>query len=499
MSVYKYINNTATAVSVSTYSIAAWGYLQVSSRIAVLEPYVNNPLTLLIDGVEFTNYVEATRDSTGNTLGLSISGKDIAQAKLTNEVGMKLMGLAAGTGAGDGNVWYYKSVAPGDYDAVQVVIEHGETSSTTTYTAIVASTETILQNTAINRWRPVVGGTERSALNAVDQYGWKTAKFAGASSIVPPAASGTAIYEIVSDWIPLASVTRTDGSSFPATMVRVSNVGGTISYIGSSNTLMDTPTAANGGFIMQVGWDGDATGLAVSDPANHNPSVDDRNAGSAVIGLRYRLRDPGISILTCGDSLTQNASVVADGLSSVGLRVAAAISNSGIPCGIINCGFSSQPMDVYATACASRIANWKPNMVVVQGFSPNGPGANYTTDAFMRYGIQEQSALVRSQISAAKLIGAATIITTGIPSSSTIIPTSTQDAYRLSYNTTLMSRRSSKDTVVVDFSTLVSNTATPARIATAYDYGDAVHVNELGVALQATTLLPVVKNLFGIV
>ncbi len=433
--------------------------------------------------------VQILRDALANNAGLP--GMPLV---LTNEIGMKLSGLSVSTGAGEGNTWVLKSVAPGDYDAIQLFIEHSETSATTTYRAIVASTETTSLATDSTIYHPVVGATEYNALDAVESYGWKTVTFAGATSILATAATAAAPSEIASDWIPLSSVPRADGGTYPAYMIRLSVLGGTSSF-GGSTANMNLATAANGGFIVQSYFATDATGLFVTAPGANSPYGEQSN-GCPTIGVRLRMRKDGISLYGVGDSLTQNG-LVADGMSAFGLRVAAAISALGLPCGWVNGGFASRDMTVLTAANVSRIAAWKPNAVVIQGFSPNGPGANYTTDAKMRYGVQQAAASVQSIVSASRAVGAKMFISTAVPSSSAVIPNASQDALRVAYNSTIMATKN-RDITPVDFSALVATAAAPARISATYDYGDAVHINELGIALQAATLLPKIKTAFGV-
>jgi len=411
---------------------------------------------------------------------------------LTNEIAVKPSGVSVTNNAGANNTWCLKLAAPGEFDAVRVIIYHGSTSATTVYKSIVAVTETASQASDVTRWRPVVGGTEYSALDGVEQYGWKSVTWAGASTITSAAGTASAPVINVSDWIPLSSVPRSDGGVFPLVMVRNFVSGGTSSFTSASSS-MATATPANGGFIMQAGWGAD-TGLYVTAPASNNPTGT-QNDNVPAIGIQFRCRRQGISLIGIGDSLTQNSVVVADGFSSFGLRAAAAISALGVPCGYVNNGEASQSMDIYATAGANAITKIGANAVMIQGFAPNGPGAPYSTDASMRYGIQQQAALVQSLVSAARTAKAAVFVATGVPCNSSNIPNASQDAYRTAYRDRILAM--GKDISPLNWDALVTDSASPARISATYQY-DTTHPNEAAVALQASQLVTALRARFGI-
>ena len=482
--------NAATLAAPTAQMLASYNTV-FALDVAPFTRYRSNGTYLVPEG-------QYSTDASGNITGLAGAGGRAAllrQFKLTNEIGMKPAGVTINHNAGAGNTWCMKMAAPGDFTAVRVVYYHGSTSGTTVVKAAVAATETALQDTDVNRWRPVVGGTEYSTLDATEQYGWKSVTWAAASSITPAAGTATAPTVVVSDWIPLRSVPRSDGSAFPLCHVRVNFTGGTSSYTGTDAS-MNTATAANGGFIFQCGWGADASGLYVTAPAANNPSGA-QNRNMPAIGLQFRTRKPGIAIIGVGDSLTQCGAVVADNFSSWGWRAAAAISALGIPCGFVNNGVASQDASVFEVAGENAISKWGCNVVTYQSFSPNGPGTPpFSTDATMRYAIQQQAALMEKMIAYSKSAGAIPIIASPLPGGN--ITNASQDAYRLSYNTEVLTFAS--DRVAMNWNTLFTDGASPARINSTYLYttdGLGVHVNEAGVAVQATLLQTALATFAG--
>lgn len=447
-------------------------------------------------------------DANGNLLGVTQGGGLPFPLKLTNEIGWRPMGLTNSEGSGGGRTWCYKTVCPdtAGFDAVRLTIRHAAASTDTNHKLIVAVTETAGQaattlSADINRWRPVVGATEYSTLNAQEQYGWKSVTWAGVDNKTPAGATTSAPVEYFSDWIPLSSVPRADGGTFPLVMVRdlVTGAGAASSFT-ADIALMNTVTAENGGMIVQAGWTANDFVTVIDNTNGHNP-IGALTTNAPVIGIQFRTRRPGISLLGVGDSLTQNAGVTAAVLTSFGLRISAAISALGIPCGYVNNGFATHSMTDFTATGLTAIAAWAPNAVICQGISPNGPvTGGYSTDAKMRYSVEQQGSMVQSQISAARAVGARVFLTTGIPMPSATLPNASQDAMRLALNARWLTKV--RDITPVDFDALVTDGATPARIKSAAAYeggaGNGLHVNETYVGLEAALLLPAVKQAFGI-
>ena len=414
--------------------------------------------------------------------------------KRSNVIGMKPTGTNVSGGSSAGRVWSLKIAAPAEYYSVRLFIYHHEASSTTSYTAICASTESALNTTAINLTRPIVNGAESNALDAVESYGWKTFKFAGISAITAPAGTAIAPSVLISDWLPLASVPRADGAAFPLALIRLSVLGGTSNFSSATNTGpgMEIPDASNGGLILQARWESDATGVTVSAPATNHLSAS--NAATPTIGIEFRCNKPGITIMGIGDSLTQQTTVSPSVYDTMGWRTAARISALGVPCGYVNHGMSGQASLAFTNAGLAAITNWLPNAVFVQGGSPND-GA-FSTDAFMRNGIQKMNSYAQGVLVAAAAENAVQMITTWLPCSSGIIPAESQDVMRRVNNTAIRALANNR-VFVLDWDALVSDGGAPARIAAQYQF-DATHPNATAIELQAQQLTDVVKRAFVI-
>lgn len=419
---------------------------------------------------------------------------------LRNIVGIKPIGIATNNNSALGRTWCAKYAAPGDFDAVRLVIYHGAAVSNTVYTAIIAATDEERADTINRATRPIVAGTEYNTLDpAAEQYGWRSVTWAAASSVTPAAGTATAPTASFSDWIPCSSIPRRDGARFPLILARVNvqgNVSSWLNQLTTAGTGMETATTQNGGFIVQARWEADASGLMVSAPAaNHLTGAAASNA--MTIGFQFRTRKKGITIVGIGDSLVQNAllAISEDGIASVGMRAAAAISALGVPCGYVNHGLASQAMEVFQPIGLTALTNWSANAALIESFSPNQNGGVYSSEAVARFELQRQRALVEQLISKCDDLNAMPFVTTGIPCAAGTIGTAAIDAWRLSHNT--MMRAKTDDTMVLDWDALLTDGASPARIQVALQ-NDTTHYNATGLQLLANQLTAKIRQAFGI-
>lgn len=412
----------------------------------------------------------------------------IYQTPFKNQIGMKPIGISTSVSSAAGRTWSLKITAPADFDAVRLFIYHLDTSSTTVYRAIAAVTETALNNTANNITRPIVGAAEQNVLDGADNWGWKSLLWAGAATVTPAAGSATVPAVSISDWMPLTSVPRADGSPFPLALIRMSVQTSTSGY-GAVSATMETPTAANGGFILQSRWDNDASGLMVSAPATNHMTAS--NAHMPSIGVEFRCLKRGITLLGIGDTLMQQSSATADTYSTIGWRVAAAISALGIPCGYVNHGFTGATTPVYSASGSIAITNWKPNAVIIQ--TAGITDGNYTTDALMRNGLRSINSISQGLVADSLAINATPFVVTWIPSSSTIIPNESQDSMRRARNQFMLSQQTFVK--VLDWDSIVTDGAAPSRIAAGYQLSTTTP-NEAAIALQAVQAVARIREAF---
>jgi len=213
---------------------------------------------------------------------------------------------------------------------------------------------------------------------------WLPAGNGGASLAIP--AATVAVNSPGFAWgdiVPLASLARSDGGTFPLLCVRVQNPAGNnlTGVVGATNAgtpfESETGTAAKGRLYRvrsQVTLGVDDTTLAAM-----NTAVADQSYGPAII-VRYFLADgTGRTVTVFGDSLDCGYGQQAVGTSSwTWIREAAALkSTPSAPvevCCLANSGFSLASV---AQRAATFAQHCKGTAVIVPNGSPNsiGPGA----------------------------------------------------------------------------------------------------------------------------
>jgi hypothetical protein len=178
----------------------------------------------------------------------------------------------------------------------------------------------------------------------------------------------------------------------------------------------------------------------------------------------------------------------------------------GIPCGWVSGGFASRTTAKYSAAGNVLIGLCQPTDVLVQAFSPNGPGANYLTVPGMRWAIQVQAYDVDSIVVAARAVGARIFMVTGIPCSTVVLPPNAGvdfviDDQRKAYNARRIAA-AKNDIVMLYHDRQVSDGGVPgvsaARILPMYDAGDGTHTNSLASTAYFVELMAAVKSVHGL-
>lgn len=415
------------------------------------------------------------------------------------EVAFKPLGLNASNNFGAAGInWYMKLTAPCDFDEVQVVIYHHDPSTTTVFKAVVAATEDPTQASDDQRWQPMIGGVKHNELDGLNGYGWRSVKWDGGAATHTQGVAATSFTDFggvartipaiaLSDWIPCPSVPSNDGTNNRYALLFLNHLG-TTSFAFADATANNLPNAINHGAIMQVAWGSSASGAQIDDPTN-NPVVGAQAVDRVpTIGVRFRTRKPAISAITISDSIAANFYVDANHnqFASIGYRMAAILTAQGIPCTHVNNGWPGNPMDAFSKAGIEAINALKPNLVMMNCWSPNGP-STYTTTDLMRQALRLQRSEIQKVIAAARVIGAKVLLSSGIPSSNMITAV---DALRLEHIEILKTQAD-----FIDENTPLSNGATPQRIAAEYQY-DTVHPNGLAIELLANNRAEKVKKMF---
>lgn len=445
-----------------------------------------------LDGpAENVRMAQLATDAGGGAVGLVG-----LQARRSNVLSQKRVGCTVSLNSGLAYTYHLKGTCEAEFDAVQLVYYNHQTANAVAgFTAAVAATETAATDTATNLWQPVVGGSAVNTKDSTtDAYGWRTVTWSGASAApsVSAAAAATPVPNVpacgvvpvvsVSDWIPLRSVPAADGSGLFYWMSRIYLNGVSNAYSFQADAtrlpLMRTPTAANRGRILQVGaYVGDAIGTIGNQPATLGTTL-------PTVGLRFRCRKSGHTVMVVGDSITQADALVADKLSIWGARAAYDLSTPAVPVEFVNHGANSQNSTTFWLQGKLGLTTFAPSVAIYTAWSPND---NPFTDAGVtRYLTMHMLAKAHDFVAACRAAGVVPILTTGIPYGAL---SASIDAERQWLKSQVLAMEASGYCVVADTDGVISDGAVPARIKAAYDYGDGIHENEAAIEALAVGVI----------
>lgn len=403
--------------------------------------------------------------------------------------------LGASTYTAQSRTWLSKMSAPCEFDAIQLVIGHAG-PTTPTIKAIVAVTETAANDTPANRFNPIVGGVAYMTVDSTnEQYGFKTPRWGGAGTKTY-AGTGTRynMEYAISDILPLSSVPRADiPGANPLLIVRVFNDGTSqplVCYVDAGLANLRTAGGANGNQIFQCAYD---SGLdEVATPGSNPGSL---STATIVVGAIFYSRRSGASYVTIGDSITENDGLVADKLSSWGLRAADAVSTQSAPVAYVNAGCSGQNSTAYLASGLSALAALKPNVAQYSAWSPND-FSGVPTVAVLRNRIEKMASNLQVFLDYCAKNRIISIVSTGIPNPASLT-TPALDNMRKAYNDSIRTRAASGQFILCDMDAAVSDNASPANILPAYNWlgdGGGIHPNEAGIAVMGGVAAAALKK-----
>ncbi len=271
---------------------------------------------------------------------------------------------------------------------------------------------------------------------------------------------------LISDWIPLTSLPRSDVSGGrPLLYVRSAAVPQSATQ--SLCLLEPVPTRAAGYAQTQTAplasWErvalsttANGTSANLGGTAAGTPGFGGGYAG-ACIGFMYRLRaGRGMTVLCVGDSITEGAGTTGQFGWSAKLGFQLNINNAGgnaqamssMPVETISWGFSGQTTATYSTAFDLLLAaGIAPNVAIFSPYSPNTRNSAVSRQSFIDFIARCENASIYP------------LAWTGVPSPTLLY--NGYDADRLTYNTELLA---GMDVGMMDFNGAVSG-ATAASSA----------------------------------
>lgn len=420
-----------------------------------------------------------------------------------NDIGQAMVlspGLSVNTNGNKQLCSFVKLTAPGEFWAVRVVFRNHSTDAggATLFGCVVAATETAVHTdkstTGALTFQPRVSGASVNTLDSsADAYGWRTVTWSGSSTpTIAAATSSTQPTTLRSDWIPLKSVPRIDsGETLPLLLLRFGYNNAnptTASYIVTGSTGIDR-TTGNMGRIIQAYFVTDATGVYTTAPQSNTPSSG-FNDTMATVGVEFMLVQSARSIWFIGDSTVGGNTIPADKFNTWGWQACALLQDTyGVACSPVNYGYSSQAAATYWDKNAKQyLSTHKPHIAVYQVCGHNDyTGA--TTAALTRVITQRCMGKAMEFVQMCRDANIIPVLLTSPGDSS--ITTAAADAERLALNAVI--RR--MPVPYIDMAALLDDTASPARILSAYNNGDDIHPSIAGIAAQGALAARVLSGL----
>lgn len=402
------------------------------------------------------------------------------------EVGQKFFGLASTSpNFATDRTWHHKYLIESDFDAIQLVYYNHQPNDVAA-TGMIGATETADQSTANNVSQPMISGAAVTTKDdTTDAYGWRTVTWAGSPNML--ALAGTAAVPTItkSDWIPLASVPRTDGGIGRLLLTRMYITGSVTQHTtltsGQIRAEMLTPTAANRGRIFQ-------SGNVIADAITTPATTIAISTNALPLGVNVRMKGGGATVLGIGDSTMQCVSQLNDRLSNWGLRACADVSNENFPVMWVNDGQASVTSSAYSATGLTAIAAWEPAIVVWQASSQNDSA---TSAGVYRYQANQKLARMQAAASYCRDNGITMIAQTAIPKNFS----AAIDAERLIFNAALRDMAADGHWWICDLDRALSDQATPARMRADVNSGDDTHPSEAGIEVEAQVLAAVLRRI----
>ena len=365
-----------------------------------------------------------------------------------------------------------------DFDAVRIILAVSQTATSDAVTPTVGVSAASVSDL-----------TDASMIGAT----WTNGTFGGASTTtLPPAVTNLRRSFVVSDWIPVASVARTDGGTLSLAVVRAFVSNGTTGNI-ETRGITSIPTTNWATHPSGRIWrDLSKTGnYATSNQSSMYPSVTTAITASPILAIQYLARGKVVSMMGFGDSITEGQQGTYYGAgpgfsSAVNLSPGGSgADGSGIAYEWADLGWSGQSMSsVMNNTIDAVAANIIPPFSLV--FFPSGSPNNFLTPnpltitSAMIQTMRGNLGVAMAQVSSVR---AEPIIWTWLPSNTSVHAYGATDALRVAYNNTIRNL-ASYGRIVVDADSAIAGApdgTTQIQMNASYT-SDGLHPNDAGYA-----------------
>lgn len=222
-------------------------------------------------------------------------------------VGLSQHPVTAGTGGVAGNAlnntWYMRQIVPAKFNWVRPWIINTSNSRLGSMQVCSAVSETFADDTAVNRFTPIIGGASRTAYATGTVPGWVRNTFGGShsSGTVPPQPMNWYARILCGDRIALNGIPRTDGGSGFIHMARMYVARGIYQVAGTA-AQHETRNAVIPKFVRQCALRAGAD--AVNNITSAVPAGTANSADHLNVRWEYGTDDNIGTALILGDSIS---------------------------------------------------------------------------------------------------------------------------------------------------------------------------------------------------
>lgn len=362
---------------------------------------------------------------------------------------------------------------------VRLFLANLEATPPTLLGALVGVTATA--TTAAERCTPRVTNTVTND----GSTGWQQVTFNGIlqPSMVAKGATNQYPGYLISDWIPLASVSPSDGAALPYLLARV-KFQETVSTVTTVNNQSDTCSDASVKDSAIYCQNYHFTGDGITTPSNFSPGS--AQARSAISGFEFMSATSAVRVLCIGDSITGGTDGAGSGLVqnyAWGNRAQENLRTRGVNANFINYGYGGIQTTVYSDYGKLAVDRHNPSIAIYSVFSPNDGNPNNQTYVNT---VMATAADFASYCTARGVLPIYSFLAPGTYSAS-------EDGWRK----TIISTAKASGVRVMNLNAVIGDGATPERFQAAYDSGDTIHPNAAGYIAQAPVCADFINNLIA--
>ena len=404
-------------------------------------------------------FAKLATDAAGNGVLAAPNGRPALVTKPTNIATKCISGLMDISTHGADRNTHIQTVTETHFDAVQLILFNVQA---VTQTGIKAAAGVAAQ-----------AGAHLSAQSFTPDT-WVDFTWSSASSVTQAAGSAARPSITLSDWMPLNSLDRTDGGTYPLLHVRIYQPAANASVSKLSNTSLTwMQTAADGriyGAMYKDGSDMIATKGNFTSPSDAPRFVP--------LAIRYRARGAVRTLMCVGDSIAAGygASNLCDGYTN---KLRHALSSTAAPVEFCNLGWAGQASVDYSKRALDILSSGiVPTWLLYHAYSPNDSAGPLTTAQ-----INAQKSQMVEVIAAAFSAGAAPVIANGMPTNTASKNWGSSDSLRVALNTALAAMPGVN---VADISTPTSGSMSNGQVQiVAGMTTDNIHPSDAGHAAMA--------------